>query len=72
MKESQRKYLEEYEKHKHIKIALGTYSVKDRPYLIYEIISVDEDEDTAILQRGEITQTRTLHWCRKRLERREK
>ena len=43
MKESQRKYLEEYEKYKHIKIEVGPYHVKDRTYLVYDIISIDED-----------------------------
>ena len=71
MKESQRKYLEEYEKYKHIEISLGTYCVKNRPHLVYEIISVDQTGDTATLQREGATQVKTLHWCRKKLERRE-
>jgi len=69
MKESQRKYLEEYEKYKHIKIEPGPYFVKDRTYLVYDIISVDEDKQIAVLQRDDSTMTKTLHWCRKKLER---
>ena len=69
MKESQRKYLEEYEKYKHIKIEPGTFHVKDRTYLVYDIISVDEENQVATLQREGSTMTKTLHWCRKKLER---
>ena len=71
MKESQRKYLEEYEKYKHIKIEPGFYFVKDRTYLVYDIISVDEDKEIAVLQREDSTMTKTFHWCRKKLERKE-
>ena len=71
MKESQRKYLEEYEKYKHIKIEPGSYFVKDRIYLIYDIISVDEEEQIAVLLRNNSTMTKTIHWCRKKLERKE-
>ncbi len=71
MKESQRKYLEEYEKYKHIKIEPGLYSVKDRHYLTYEITSIDEENEIATLQRGNSTITKTFHWCRKKLQRRE-
>ena len=72
MKESQRKYLEEYEKYKHIKISPGSYFDKDRTYLVYEIISVDEDKEIAVLQRGDSTMTKTFHWCRKKLEKNER
>jgi len=71
MKESQRKYLEEYEKYKHIKIEPGFYFVKDRTYLMYEIISVDKEKEIASLQRGDSIMTKTFHWCRKKLQRKE-
>jgi len=70
MKESQRKYLEEYEKHKHISIAEGSYHIKDKPYLKYEVVSVDAKEEKAVIEREGLKQTKTLHWCRKNLVKR--
>jgi hypothetical protein len=67
MKESQRKYLEEYEKYKHISITEGSYHIKDKPYLKYEVVSVDMEEEKAVIEREDSRQTKTLHWCRKNL-----
>ena len=67
MKESQRKYLAEYEKYKHIEIDCGLYFVRDRHYLVYEVIEVDKEKEIATLQRGDSIMTKTFHWCRKKL-----
>ena len=65
--ENQRNYLEEYEKYKHIAIACGFYFVRARHYLVYEVVDVDNENETATLQREGFTMVKTLHWCRKKL-----
>lgn len=72
MKESQRKYLEEYEKYKHISVTEGSYHIKDKPYLKYEVVSVDTEEEKAVIVREGSKQIKTLHWCRKNLVKRRK
>ena len=69
--ENQKKYLEEYERLKHIIILPGIYSKKNADNFKYEILSIDPVSDTAILNRvgGNLPQTKTLHWCRKNLVR---
>lgn len=67
MKDSQKRYLEEYEKHKHIEIVTGSYYVKGKTYLKYEVVMVDTEKETALIERNGSGMTKTLHWCRKNL-----
>ena len=70
MRESKRKYLEEYEKYKDINIQLNeVYSKKSRTTEKVEIIEIDEDSEVARIKnlRTEVLTTKTLHWCRKNL-----
>jgi len=64
------KYLQEYEKYKHINLQLdGLYEKKSRPGEKVKIIFIDEVYETALVRnlRTENTQNKTLHWCRKNL-----
>jgi hypothetical protein len=36
-------------------------------YLKYEVVSVDMEEEKAVIEREDSRQTKTLHWCRKNL-----
>tara|TARA_A100001391_G_scaffold146930_1_gene104376 strand:- start:54 stop:275 length:222 start_codon:yes stop_codon:yes gene_type:complete len=70
MRESKRKYLEEYEKYKDINIQLNeVYSKKSRTTEKVEIIEIDEESEMARIKnlRTEVLTTKTLHWCRKNL-----
>jgi len=64
---SQQKYLQEYEKFKHIVINKGEYHIKDKLHLRYNVLNVDEESETVLLERNGSKITKTLHWCRKRL-----
>jgi hypothetical protein len=64
---SQQKYLEEYERHKHIVIEAGEYHVKSRLYLKYSVLNVDLEKELVLLERNGSQITKTLHWCRKKL-----
>jgi len=64
---SQQKYLQEYEKFKHIVIKEGEYHIKERLYLRYNVLSVDKENETVLLERNGSKMTKTLHWCRKKL-----
>jgi len=73
MTESQKKYLEEYEKWKHIVITPGTYKqrISNNNYLIlYEVVSIDDTtEEVTIKNPGNgFLKKKTLHWARKNLE----
>ena len=70
MRESKRKYLEEYEKYKDINIQLNeVYSKKSRTTEKVEIIEIDEESEMARIKNliTEVLTTKTLHWCRKNL-----
>jgi len=70
MRESKKRYLEEYEKYKDVDIQLNeVYSKKSRTTEKVEIIEIDDDAQVARVKnlRTEVLQTRTLHWCRKNL-----
>jgi len=64
---SQKKYIEEHEKYKDVKIRLGFYINKNRPIIEYEVLSLGVDEAVLkTIKSGHVT-TKTLHWCRKNL-----
>jgi hypothetical protein len=66
--EKQKKYLEEVERLKEIKIKPGIYHHRNGKQLIYHILSVDEEKNLVHLQgKNGSEQTKTLHWCKKNL-----
>ena len=70
MRDSKKKYLEEYEKYKDVEIQLNeVYSKKSKTSEKVEVIDIDEDSQMARVKnlRTETLQTKTLHWCRKNL-----
>ena len=70
MRESKRRYLEEYEKYKDIVLELNeVYSKKSKTSEKVEIVEIDEESEMARVKnlRTEALVTKTLHWCRKNL-----
>ena len=70
MRDSKKKYLEEYEKYKNIELFLNeVYAKKSRTTEKVELIEVDEHAQVARVKnlRTGVLQTKTLHWCRKNL-----
>lgn len=70
MRDSKKKYLEEYEKYKDVKLLLNEiYAKKSRTSEKVELIEIDEEARVARVKnlRTETLQTKTLHWCRKNL-----
>lgn len=70
MRDSKKKYLEEYEKYKNVDIQLNeVYSKKSKTSEKVEVIDIDEASQMARVKnlRTETLQTKTLHWCRKNL-----
>tara|TARA_R110000824_G_scaffold2936_10_gene13426 strand:- start:43119 stop:43340 length:222 start_codon:yes stop_codon:yes gene_type:complete len=70
MRDSKKRYLEEYEKYKDIDIQLNeVYVKKSRSTEKVEIIDIDEESQMARIKnlRSEVLTTKTLHWCRKNL-----
>ena len=66
MSRNRERYLEEYEKYKHITIEPGMYILKHTGQRIY----ISEIEDNKAIVTNTITnftRSRTLHWCRKNL-----
>jgi hypothetical protein len=61
----------EIERLKSIEILPGEYQLISQPGIIYEILSTDENSQTALVKtvKSGFEQTKTLHWCRKRLKR---
>lgn len=59
------KYLEEFEKYKHIQINLGDYKNKDG--IEFEIVSISNETADVKTKKSGVIKTRTLHWCRKYL-----
>ncbi len=69
--QNQQKYLEEYEKFKHIEVCPGIYTRKSRAHIQIQVESVNaEDEKVTMktLSSGHRF-VKTLHWCRKNLVR---
>lgn len=68
--QSQLKYEAEYERLKHIEVALGVYSLVSSPNLKYEILSIDAEANTALVKtmHSGNEQVKTLYWCKKRLK----
>jgi len=70
MKESKKRYLEEYEKYKDVELELNeVYSKASRTSEKIKLIEIDEHAEVARIKnlRTEVLQTKTLHWCRKNL-----
>ena len=70
MKESKKRYLEEYEKYKNVELELNeVYSKASRASEKVELVEIDEEAKVARIKnlRTEVLQTKTLHWCRKNL-----
>ena len=67
--ENQQRYIEEYEKHKHIVIEPGVYRIKKNEHYSYEVIEVDLDNELVRLKKDNFVSQKTLHWCRKNLVR---
>ncbi len=80
MSPNQQKYLEEYERLKHIEISVGFYmwaaptnlplNLRNRG-LYYEVLSIQGEQATLKTLHSGAIQTKTLHWCRKNLIRQE-
>jgi hypothetical protein len=71
MSEAKNKYLEEYEKWKHVVITPGLYRQRltNNNYLIlYEVLSVEGEEVALKNPNSGFLKTKTLHWARKNLE----
>jgi len=62
----------EYEKYRNIQIVPGSYKKKERSILI-EVLEVDEDSEQAVIRtvHSGYVSNKTLHWCRKYLEKTE-
>ena len=70
MRDSKKKYLEEYEKYKNIELLLNeVYVKKSRTTEKVELVEIDEEAKMARVKnlRSGVLQTKTLHWCRKNL-----
>ena len=70
MKESKKRYLEEYEKYKNVDLQLNeVYSKKSKVSEKVELVEIDEESQMARIKnlRTETLLTKTLHWCRKNL-----
>lgn len=71
MTQAQEKYLEEFNKYKHIVLKLDlVYVSKKDNRAKYKIVLIDEEQNKAIIQRidesgNQNPQEKTLHWCRK-------
>jgi len=67
----QQKYLEEYEKYKHIPLENGEYYMKSNPTIRVMIMSINEEAERALVKtiKSGNERERTLHWCRKNLVR---
>ena len=70
MRDSKKKYLEEYEKYKDVELVLNeVYSKASRTSEKVELVEIDETAEVARIKnlRSEVLTTKTLHWCRKNL-----
>ena len=70
MRDSKKKYLEEYEKYKDVELVLNEVYLKaSRTSEKVELVEIDETAEVARIKnlRTEVLQTKTLHWCRKNL-----
>ena len=70
MRDSKKKYLEEYEKYKNVELQLNeVYAKKSRTTEKVQLIEIDEEAEMARVKnvRSVVLQTKTLHWCRKNL-----
>ena len=69
MSKMKNKYLEEYEKYRHIRVFLREYRLRSNTRIMYEVLDIDEIAQRAILRNtksGNIME-KTFHWCRKNL-----
>lgn len=65
----QQRYIEEYEKYKHIVVEPGEYYLKSNPAISLIVVSVHEEIERAVVKtvKSGNERERTLHWCRKNL-----
>ena len=64
------RYLDEYEKYKHVELHVNTeYCKKSKQTEKVILLEIDEEKETALVKnvRTENIQHKTLHWCRKNL-----
>lgn len=62
------KYIEEYEKYKHIELCCSIWHLKSNHFIKYEILDISENIITLkTVHTGNIVE-KTPHWCRKNLE----
>tara|TARA_R110002020_G_scaffold124200_4_gene281151 strand:- start:1283 stop:1537 length:255 start_codon:yes stop_codon:yes gene_type:complete len=68
---SQQRYLQEYEKYKHIQIDKGEYHMRSNPTIKVMIMSINEAAERVLVKtlKSGNERERTLHWCRKNLVR---
>jgi hypothetical protein len=71
MRKSKQIYLTEYNKYKNVQLSLEElYVKKSRTSEKVILLEIDEEAEMARIKnvRSGVTQTKTLHWCRKNLE----
>jgi hypothetical protein len=70
MSKMKEKYLEEYEKYKHVQLILGEYRLKSNRTVVFSILNIEEASEKALIRStaSGVERERTLHWCRKNLE----
>lgn len=62
------KYLEEYEKYKHIELSYGFWFLKKQPFIVYDMYLIEDDIVYLRQTATENCFTKTPHWCRKNLQ----
>ena len=70
-RKSKQIYLAEYKKYKNVKLSLDeVYVKKSRTSEKVVLLEIDQEAEMAKVKnvRSGVTQTKTLHWCRKNLE----
>ena len=71
-RKSKQKYLTEYNKYKNVQLSLDeVYVKKSRTTEKVVLVEIDEENEMARIKnlRSGTLLTKTLHWCRKNLER---
>jgi hypothetical protein len=67
LSKGQIKYLEEYEKYKHIQIDVGEYHIKNNIAIVYVVTSITENSVMVTNKNSGFAQEKTIHWARKNL-----
>ena len=68
--EKQKQYLKEVERLKNVKIVPGLYKINNTDFILLEVLEVNETENKVLIKTvgASYIRERTLHWCKKRLE----